>query len=397
MPRALYISPVWPRLDGRGTEQRAFRVLTALAERYRVSLLTTARVPRQGAPIVRLCEAVAHVSGGQPAPGTLAHRALLRYLPSLYYGVYDRPSDWVVPRAGADPFTDMGFDLVHVQRLSMLPVVQAWPQLSQARVVLDLDDIESIARARVARVAEANGNRRIAYIMRRDADTYRRIEQRALATLDAVYVCSPPDRERLAASGACRRVEVVPNVVDVPPALPLPATRDAQPFVFLFVGGLNYYPNFDALAFFCGEVVPLIRTRTSRPFSVRIVAAHTTTARRRVAGQPELSWAEPSAGLADEYRRAHAVIAPIRAGGGTRIKVLEAFAHGRPLIATPLAVEGLAVEPGTHALVGETPDDLAEHAVRLMADAAMGEGLAARAWALVRASYTPEVLRACLA
>src|SRR5690606_1651833 len=124
---------------------------------------------------------------------------------------------------------------------------------------------------------------------------------------------------------------------------------------------------------------------------------HTTTARRRVAGEPELSWAEPSAGLADEYRRAHAVIAPIRAGGGTRIKVLEAFAHGRPLIATPLAVEGLAVEPGTHALVGETPDDLAEHAVRLMADAAMGEGLAARAWALVRASYTPEVLRACLA
>lgn len=396
MPRALYISPVWPRLDGRGTEQRAFRVLAALSERCRVSLLTTARVPRD-APVTSLCEAVATVPTRQPAPGTLAHRALLRYLPSSYYAVFDRPSDWVVPRAGAGvPFADMTFDLVHVQRLSMLPVLRAWPQLSDARAALDLDDIESIARGRVARVAAANGDHRIEYVMRRDAEQYRAIERRALGDLDAVYVCSPLDRDRLAATGACRRIAVVPNVVEVPRTIQPPAERGAGPFVFLFVGGLNYYPNFDALAFFCREVVPLIRSRASRPFTVRIVASHTPVARRRVPAVPEASWAAPSANLAGEYRRAHAVIAPIRAGGGTRIKALEAFAHGRPLIATPLALEGLAVEPETHALVGETAEDLASHAARLMADAGTCERLSERALALVRSSYTPEVLSACL-
>ena len=78
------------------------------------------------------------------------------------------------------------------------------------------------------------------------------------------------------------------------------------------------------------------------------------------------------------------VVAPIRCGGGTRIKILEAFAHQVPVVATSFALEGLPVEHGVHCLVADDPADFAQACARLRRDPALGRVLAAQAVDLVR-------------
>jgi glycosyltransferase involved in cell wall biosynthesis len=163
--------------------------------------------------------------------------------------------------------------------------------------------------------------------------------------------------------------------------------------VFLFVGTLDYYPNRDAVAYFCRDVAPLVRARTTRRFEIRVVSASGDGRRRSVPDVTELSWAPRDADLGREYDRADAAIVPTRAGGGTRIKALEAFAHRRPVVATGIGVEGLDVRDGEHALIGNTADELAAHAVALMDDAALRRRLVDRAFALVRTAYGPAALR----
>jgi len=96
------------------------------------------------------------------------------------------------------------------------------------------------------------------------------------------------------------------------------------------------------------------------------------------------------ASLAPYYAAARMAVVPIRAGGGSRIKILEAFAHGRPVIATRLGAEGLGVVDEQHLLIADTAEDFAASARRLLADTALAERLVYQARALVEQRYALE-------
>jgi glycosyltransferase involved in cell wall biosynthesis len=97
------------------------------------------------------------------------------------------------------------------------------------------------------------------------------------------------------------------------------------------------------------------------------------------------------------YRQADAVVVPVRAGGGTRIKILEAFAEGVPVISTSIGAEGIDARPDVHILMADTPEAFAVQCRRLRRDAALVEALVRNAFALVSARYSPAALAACLA
>ena len=96
--------------------------------------------------------------------------------------------------------------------------------------------------------------------------------------------------------------------------------------------------------------------------------------------------------VAGEYADADAVIVPVRAGGGTRIKVLEAFAYRRPLITTSAGLEGIEALPEEHCLIADTPGEFATQCLRLMRNPELGREVAERAYALVTSRYSPEVV-----
>jgi glycosyltransferase involved in cell wall biosynthesis len=96
--------------------------------------------------------------------------------------------------------------------------------------------------------------------------------------------------------------------------------------------------------------------------------------------------------LAPWYRDAHAVIVPIRAGGGTRIKVLEAFRAGRAVVSTSIGMAGIEARHGEHVLIGDSAAQLAQHCARLAADPTIADGLAQQAFQLFLDVYSTEAV-----
>jgi len=169
----------------------------------------------------------------------------------------------------------------------------------------------------------------------------------------------------------------LPNAVRIPPT---PSTRPSgEPLGLLFVGNPSYLPNRDALARLRHRIVPAIE---KRGVAVRLL--------------------HPAADddVEEFYRQAHIAAVPLRAGGGTRIKILEAFAHRCPVVSTPTGAQGLAVTAGEHLLL--TPDDeddaaFAEVVVALARDAPRQELLASAARAFVTAHHDHKAVGARLA
>ena len=158
-----------------------------------------------------------------------------------------------------------------------------------------------------------------------------------LGDADLVTVASPVDAKRVRARDRRVLVETIPNFVrDVGPVPPSPG-RDH----LLYVGNLTYGPNVDAARSLVEQVLPALR-QTRPQATVTLVGSYDA----RIADLAEVNGVTVVGqvpDVSDWYADADAVVVPLRLGSGTRIKVLEAFAHRRPVIATPAAVAGLEV------------------------------------------------------
>lgn len=219
---------------------------------------------------------------------------------------------------------------------------------------------------------------------------HRRYMARLLRHFRACTVASEVERRLLmAAVPAAPRIEVIPNAVDCAAAAQVVVERDAARIIF--AGSFSYEPNYDAMQWFATAVFPHI-ARAWPP------------ARVIVTGDPAGRVLPPTpgivaTGLVDDVRQAVASaavsVAPIRIGGGTRGKILEAMALGTPVVATSKGAEGLDVVSGEHLLIADDPQAFAGHVVRLLGDPALRERLAARARELVTRRYDWTVVATC--
>ena len=158
------------------------------------------------------------------------------------------------------------------------------------------------------------------------------------------------------------------------------------------MGTLGYYPNEDGLRYFCSCVLPLMRQMAPRVFNVTIVGTGATDGIQQLTHEPEVRLVGAVPDVAPYYRDADAIVVPVRAGGGTRIKVLEAFSYRRPVVSTSIGIEGIDAHDAEHVLLADTADVFAEQCVRLMRDAALAERLTENALSLVRRAYSLEAV-----
>ena len=212
-----------------------------------------------------------------------------------------------------------------------------------------------------------------------DAFAWRRYERRVLAAADATVAFTEHDRVTLRALAPEAQVERIAPGVRLP-AQPSDPVGTLPPRV-LFLGSFIHPPNIDAAIRLARDIMPSVRARVPEA-QLEIVGDAPPAAVRALAGDRVAV-----TGRVDDVRPhvdgAAVVAAPLRLGGGMRVKVLEALAAGKAIVATPRALAGLGLVPGTHALVADRDADLGVALAELLEDPERRRriGAAAREWA----------------
>lgn len=210
-------------------------------------------------------------------------------------------------------------------------------------------------------------------------------ERAAVGASAAVLATSDDDAAVFRAWGA-DRVAVVPNGVDTAAVSYAPPSAHHE---LLYVGQYGYRPNEAAAIELVAEVLPLVRDAVPDA-TVELVGRNPTEAVRALEGA-----GVAVVGAVDEVvhclHHARVVVVPLRAGSGTRLKILEAMAAGTPVVSTPLGAAGIDAVDGEHLLLGESPADLAAQTVRVLTGDDLAAALSKAARALVEQRYDWDV------
>jgi sugar transferase (PEP-CTERM/EpsH1 system associated) len=274
------------------------------------------------------------------------------------------------------------FDTIQIESMHLIAYARRIRQIApQTRLILDWHNIESEI---LGRYAENDSNPLRAWYAQRTSTLSRKVEDELLRLCHAHTVCSERERQVLLQRVPETRIEVVGNGVDCEFFAANPASDGARRDV-LFMGRMDYHANIDAALYFVNKVWPLIHAR--RP-ELRLVIVGAQPAK------PILALREQGitvTGTVDDvrpfYQSALTSVVPLRVGGGTRLKVLEAMAAGTPVVSTALGAEGLAVTPDKDILIADTPETMADAVVALQAESQQWRQLAANARRLVEMKY----------
>jgi len=259
-------------------------------------------------------------------------------------------------------------DLMHVDTVGLTPYALA---VAPTPAVLNHHNIESQLLERRAGV-ERSPARRAYY--RREARKLLRYEREVCRRVAGNIVVSDLDGERLRERVGDVATAVVPNGVDVEYFVPRAPLGHGDGGM-IFVGGLDWYPNRDAVRYFLRDVWPELAasgpnrrlTLVGRDPPDDVVAAGSDSSIEVLGFVPDI---RPLIDQASIY------VCPIRDGGGTRLKILDALAMAKPLVATGLAVEGLGLTDGEHFLRADAPDEFVAQVSRLERDPGLRHRLA---------------------
>lgn len=216
-----------------------------------------------------------------------------------------------------------------------------------------------------------------------------RYEKNMCGKADLNVMITEEDQSRLRSMDSAVKTVVVPAGVDIDffrPARSIPGDGPVPDLSILSVASMDWFPNVDAVLWFCDEVLPkILETHPSAVF--QIVGR----------GVPDAVRAKASdnvkiIGFVDDVRdymeRALVMVVPLRIGGGMRLKILNALAMAKAVVSTPIGCEGIAVEDGVNISVAEEGAEFATRVSELLSDAALREKMGGSGLAFVRESHT---------
>ena len=375
--RVLVVDEGLPHPPDSGKRIRTWELLRRLAPEFEVVLLHA----QEGDPspeAERAVRAAGIETVAVPVP-RLAKRGP-RFVASLLGGL-PRRAPYMVrahrPRAlreaVASELARRRPDLVHVE---WTPLVANLPAGSTVPVCVSAHNVEADVFARYVERARSLPVRAFLAIERRKVE---RFERAALARADAVVAVSEGDALRIRGFGA-RRVTVVENAVDARRFAPDP-TVAVDPDEVLFTGSLDWRPNQDAVDWFLADVLPRLRARRPAVRATVVGRAPPPDLVRRWSAVPGVLVHGSVPDVRPFVARAAVSIVPLRIGGGSRLKIPEALAMGRPVVSTSIGAEGLDVGDGVVLADGAGP--FADAVAQELADPAAALARAARGRARV--------------
>jgi polysaccharide biosynthesis protein PslH len=371
----LVCTPFTPRLDARHGGKATAQLLLRLAERNDVALLCL-RGPDESPVDPRIASHSALVEeiplpGHSRVPRRLVWGfGVLRGLPPWATDCRSREYRSALERL----LEEWRPDLVEIHLQVMAQYVDSPAGRNVPRILVDYDPGSAWAGELLGMTT---GLRRL--VRRLEVAAWRRYERATRPRFDAIVVFAERDVAAVEPSAGGAALLRVPLAVDVP-TRPLDH-EGVEPPTVVFVGGFAHHPNTDAALWLARGIFPRVLERVPDARLQLVGHAPGEEVRQLARGRVSVHASVPD--VTPYLDRAAVIVAPIRIGGSMRMKVLEALAAGKALVATPRAAEGVDATPGAHLLVAETEDELVDALADLLLDRERRRalGVNARVWA----------------
>ena len=387
MRRVLVCTPFPPRLDARHGGKATAQLLLHLAARNEIGLLCLrqAQEPSVDAAIADRCVLVTEVPA--QARGWLSRRlawgvGLMKGLPP--WAVDCRSSAF--DSALAHLLDEWQPEIVEIHLQAMAQYVAAPARMGVPRILVDHDPGSGWADELL------RGTTAVRRLSRRlEVAAWRRYERRTRPRFDAIVVFADRDLAAVRASAGHTPVTRIPLAIDVP-GRPLAPEGSGQPTV-LFVGGFTHPPNVDAARWLATSIFPRVLQQVPEARLELVGQEPSDEILALQGGAVSVHGSVPD--VTPYMDHAAVVVAPIRIGSGMRVKVLEALAAGKALVATRRAAEGLEAQPGEDLLVADDEDQVVEALVQLLLDRQRRRRLAesARRWAEAHLGWDEGLVR----
>jgi len=380
----LFLTPQLPYPPEQGTALRNYHLICQAARFCQVSLLSfapeNAEIPNE----LGICQRVRLVTA--PPQRSLRQR-LQTLLFSSNADMAERFASRPFMTALEDMLRDEGYDAVQVEGIELASYALALPPDVRPPIVFDAHNAEWLLQRRSA---EADWQS----VSRWPAAGYSSIQWRRLQKLErriclasrVVLACSEMDALALQALEASIHPYVLPNGVDTKRYNQEFAAANIEHPALLFTGKMDYRPNIDAVTWFYHQVWPQIRANVP-DIRFYIVGKNPAPSIQTLTREPGIHVTGYVPSVLPYLAAADCYIAPLRVGGGTRLKLLEAMACGLPIVSTTLGAEGLDVVSSKHLLLAHSADAFSQAVLNLLHDREFARQLGINARELARTHY----------
>jgi sugar transferase (PEP-CTERM/EpsH1 system associated) len=385
--KILLLTPQLPYPPQKGTALRNWGLISGLAQRHEVSVLSFTD-PGQCSEPAELLRQTCQVGVVEPPARTTGDR-LRGVLASRQPDMALRLASEIYAQELARWLAQETYDVVHIEGIELAPYLEII-EAAQPRplVVFDDHNCEYVLQQR-AFLTDARIPTRWAVALYSLVQwlRLRRYEAKVCRTADRVLAVSEADAAALRTLVPGLEVAVIPNGIDAMTYQPVPTDQvDDGLHHLVFTGTMDFRPNVDAVLWFTRHVLPRLQLED--------VDIHFDVVGQRPHARLKHLGAENGVtltGWVEDVRpfiaRADVYVAPLRIGGGTRLKLLEAMAMGKAVVATRLGAEGYPVTDGRELLLADTPTDFATAVMRLLRDPALVNELGHNARAFVERQY----------
>ena len=367
-----------------GANIRNYYLLKHLAEEHEIYLLCIARSKKEVSltgELLQFCKQVECVY--LPRSAAAVAKDLLAGLFSPLPHTVIANTNEKLKQLAEKTINTCGIDLIQVEELYLAANILQIPE--RCAFVLDAHNSEPLILERMAQIA-VNPLKRFFYS--RQKARMARFEEQAARKAALIFAVSAEEQAYFQRFN--KRVFVVPNGIEEVARKAAPAANR-----LLFTGLLSYPPNRDSLLFFLQQIWPVVRAKDS---SVCFDIVGRSPDQKLLSYADERTFFHPAVDdIAPYFAQAKILVAPLRAGGGTRFKILQAFAEGIAVVSTAIGAEGLAANNNTHLLVRDEPDSFAEAVLQLCSSDALVKEITANAAAFVEENYLwSSIVKNCL-
>lgn len=384
-PKLLVLSHFLPFPPHGGAAIRTYNLLKGLAESFDITLVAVSRFAHQATQFdvdcaVAGCGAIAKrvcvIREDRPTVRRQVSAHLLSLVSLRPYTDFQSPFSSL--RATVKKLmAEEHFDLFHVDAIDLAPLLALLPP---DRTVLNHHNVESELLQRRAAI-KGGAIRLLITLQSKLVDRQERTVVPAVALNVAV---SKRDAVHFDSLGSAIPTVVAPNGADTDYFQP--STHEVTGREVVFVGGLSWFPNRDALEFYCDEILPFIKKRHPDLITTWVGKATDEDLRNpRFLGVTLTGYVED---VREYVARARCILVPLRVGGGTRLKILEAWAQGKAVVSTTVGCEGLAAENGSNIAIADSALAFANAVEAMLADESPHAAIGAAARTTVESQYS---------